>query len=75
MVYLICVMAREERDIICSSKMVADLLDFPIAFSFPPFGSTILEPNLYNTKTQYNRKFSDENRPSPGHKISVKKFP
>lgn len=48
--YLVCIMAREKRDIICSSKVVADLLDLPIAFPFPPLGSTILEPNLSNTR-------------------------
>lgn len=47
--HLVCVMAREKRDVI-SSKVVADLLDLPIAFPFPPLGSTILEPNLSNTK-------------------------
>lgn len=45
MAHLVCVMAREKRNIICS-KVVADLLDLPIAFPFPPLGPTILEPNL-----------------------------
>lgn len=48
--YLVCVMARKKRNVICSSKMVANLLDLPIAFSFPPFGSAILEPNLLKIK-------------------------
>lgn len=49
-------MAREKRDVIRSSKVVADLLDFPVAFPFPPLGSAILEPDLTNTNTQYNRE-------------------
>lgn len=47
--HLVCVMAREKRDII-GGKVVADLLDLPIAFPFPPLGSPVLEPNLSNTK-------------------------
>lgn len=43
--HLVCIMGREKRDVICS-KVVPDLLYFPVTFSFPPFGSTILEPNL-----------------------------
>lgn len=54
--YLVCVMARKKRNVICSSKMVANLLDLPIAFSFPPFGSAILEPNLLKNKIYYNTK-------------------
>lgn len=53
MAYLVCIMAREKRDIIRSSKVVADLLNLPVSFSFPPLGSTILEPNLSNTKILY----------------------
>lgn len=44
-IHLVRVMAREKGDIICG-EVVADLLNLPITFSFPPLGSTVLEPNL-----------------------------
>lgn len=57
--YLICVMAREKGDIICS-KVVADLLDFPVTFPFPPLGSPVLEPNLFKERnTQEQTCFRD----------------
>lgn len=52
MAHLVCIMTREKRDIICSSKVVAHLVDLPIAFPFPPLGSTVLEPDLTNTKNR-----------------------
>lgn len=42
-------MSREKGDIICS-KVVADLLDLPVTFPFPPLGSPILEPNLFKER-------------------------
>lgn len=42
-------MAREKRDIICG-EVVPDLLDLPVTFPFPPLGSPILEPNLFQGK-------------------------
>lgn len=58
--YLVGIMAREKRDVICSRKVVADFLDLSVAFPFPPLGPTILEPDLSNTKILGNRNFSGE---------------